>query len=225
MTTLLLRLAAPRQSWGGPATQRWRPTEKVPTRTGLEGMLGACLGLGYGKTEPRIAELRMHVRVDRPGTVEDDFHTVSPPPADIAHARRRPKYLATGRGRTGFTVPLGSGIPWKLAGTTPVLVTHRLYLADAEFLLAVDGEHIEELSAAVHDPVFTPFLGRKAFAPQFPFHLGLRSGDGLDVLSELPTCVPDRALPILRIDRHRAAPIARVRPPHTTSPLEDWKSP
>lgn len=228
-STLLLRLAATRQSWGGPATQRWRPTEKIPTRTGLEGLLGAALGTPRGERSPLCEALTIHVRVDRAGTVEEDFHTVSPPPEDIARARHRRKRLRTsaGKGRADFTVPLGDGSPWVVGGVH-TLITRRTYLADAEFMAAFTGPDtvIEELSAAVRNPVYAPYLGRAAFAPQFPFHLGVRAGDGVSVLGSVSTTtVGDRALPVYAIDTYRPAQVARVQVPVTADPLTDWKHP
>ncbi|HWL78050.1 type I-E CRISPR-associated protein Cas5/CasD [Microbacterium sp.] len=227
-STLLLRLAAPRQSWGGHATQRYRPTEKVPTRTGLEGVLHAALGVPRGQTSPLVTGLVMHVRVDRPGTVEEDFHTICPPPADIAGVRQRATRLRTrrGKGRADFTVPLGNGQPWEIKGSVQPMITRRMYLADAEFIAAFTGDDavIAELGDAVRHPVFTPYLGRQAFAPKFPFHLGSRAGDGIAVLTSLPTTAPEgRALPVYLVEPFETTQVARIDPERTDRPLEAWK--
>lgn len=230
-STLLLRLAAPRQSWGGHATQRYRPTQKVPTRTGLEGLLAAALGVPRGERSPQATSLTMHVRVDRAGTVEEDFHTISPAPADVIATRRRDLRLRTRRGhgaRMDWTVPLGNGAPWLIAGGVQPMITRRTYLADAEFLAAFTGDDdtIAKVNAALRDPVFAPYLGRQAFAPQFPFHLGVRDGDGMGVLTGLPsTAEPGRALPVYRVEPHGTVQVARIDPERTTSPLHAWKRP
>lgn len=42
---LILRLAGPMQFWGLPTFEGTRPTAAFPTRSGLLGLLGACLGI------------------------------------------------------------------------------------------------------------------------------------------------------------------------------------
>ena len=171
----------------------------------------------------------MLVRVDRPGTPESDFHTVSPPPADLALVRKhtfRVRHYTAASGRTHFTVPLGSGEPWKVGSQLRTHISERHYLADAEFLTAFTGptEVVEALSRAAHQPTFTPYLGRQAFAPCFPFHLGVRDQEGLDVLALLPTTAPQgKVLRVHALSPGRPIQIARVEPPRTTTPLVDWR--
>jgi len=227
-STLLLRLAAPRQSWGGHATQMYRPTEKVPTRTGLEGLLHAALGVARGESSPLVTGLVMHVRVDRAGTVEEDYHAVTPPPADIAASRQRAMRLSTRQKtrRTDFTVPLGAGTAWIVPGGIQPMISRRAYLADAEFIAAFTGDDaaIAELDDAVRRPVFTPYLGRQAFAPAYPFHLGVRPGDGLTVLEHLPSTAPaGRVLPVYLVEPFTPTQVARIDPERATTPLEAWK--
>ena len=78
MSTLLLRLAAPLQSWGDDSKFNVRRTYTVPTKSGVIGLLASALGL------PRTADhdiqhlnesLTMGVRVDQPGAMIEDFHT------------------------------------------------------------------------------------------------------------------------------------------------------
>lgn len=230
--TLLLRLAAPRQSWGEVGTERHRTTAKIPTFTGLTGLLRACLGLHRGETSPLLRDISTLVRVDRPGLLESDYQTVSPPPGDIAAYRRRDFRIRTYSridGRTHFTVPLGNGEPWQ-TGTPkkPVThVSHRQYLADAEFIAAFTGtdDAISELARATRQPVFTPFLGKQAFAPSFPFHLGVREGEGLPTLERLATtAVAGKVLRVHALSPGRPIQIARTDPPRTTTPLIDWRA-
>lgn len=230
-TTLLLRLAAPRQSWGEVGTERFRPTAKIPTYTGVRGLLAACLGVPRGEDHPALEEIALSVRVDRPGTPESDFHTVSPPPPDLAiarqHSYRVGRYDARS-GRADFTVPLGNGRPWEAGKNARQPSTHRSdrqYLAGAEFIAAVTGDvgTIDQVASAAHRPVFTPYLGRQAFAPTFPFHLGVRDGDGLSVLSTLPTTSTRAALAVYELTPGRPRQVARIAPPHTSTPLTDWK--
>ena len=45
MATLLLRLAAPLQSWGSDSKFETRKTDREPTKSGVVGLLAAALGL------------------------------------------------------------------------------------------------------------------------------------------------------------------------------------
>lgn len=227
--TLLLRFAAPRQSWGEVGTERFRPTGKIPTYTGVRGLLGACLGVPRGESTPVLDEVSILVRVDRAGRPETDLHAVNPPPDDLAVARRhgyRVRHYDRTAGRADFTVPIGAGGPWLVGSTAHTHISERQYLADAEFITAITGpaDLISALAAAAREPVFTPYLGRQAFAPTFPFHLGTREGEGLDVLEKLATAAQEgRALPVHALTPGRPVQVARIDPPRTRTPLTDWK--
>ncbi len=49
-------------------------------------------------------------------------------------------------------------------------VTRRHYLSDAAFLVGLEGEQalLEQIGAALRNPVWPPFLGRKSFPPSQP---------------------------------------------------------
>ena len=51
MATLLLRLAAPLQSWGMDSKFETRKTNREPTKSGIIGLLSAALGLRRDETE------------------------------------------------------------------------------------------------------------------------------------------------------------------------------
>lgn len=75
MTALLLRFAAPLQSWGTSSRFVRRNTDRAPSRSGVLGMLAAATG--RRRTDPleELLNLRIGVRVDQPGHVERDFQT------------------------------------------------------------------------------------------------------------------------------------------------------
>lgn len=75
MPTLLLRLAAPLQSWGCGSKFETRTTEKMPTKSGVIGMLAAALGMRRDADLSRLSVLRFGVRADRDGEDITDFHT------------------------------------------------------------------------------------------------------------------------------------------------------
>lgn len=78
MSTLLLRLAGPMQSWGATSRFTRRTTEHAPTRSGVIGLLAAAQGLRRTDPLEDLLSLRFGVRVDQPGRVERDFHTAVP---------------------------------------------------------------------------------------------------------------------------------------------------
>ena len=118
MATLLLRLAAPLQSWGADSKFEIRKTEREPTKSGVIGLLAAALGLRRDDAaglQP-LCGLRFGVRVDREGALLEDFHTAgNPTPRQVQAARRK--------GRT-------PDAPY---------VTRRYYLADAVFLVGLES--------------------------------------------------------------------------------------
>lgn len=68
-------------------------------------------------------------------------------------------------------------------------LSERFYLADAVFVAAVEGEHplLATLYAALRNPVFPPFLGRRSCPPAGPVELGLHEDARLeDVLNTVP---------------------------------------
>lgn len=74
MSVLLLRLAAPLQSWGTSRFAR-RETRHEPTKSGVLGLLAAAQG--RRRTDPieDLANTRFGVRVDQPGRLVRDFQT------------------------------------------------------------------------------------------------------------------------------------------------------
>jgi CRISPR system Cascade subunit CasD len=147
MSTLLLRLAGPMQSWGVQSRFTVRDTGLDPSKSGVIGL--ACAALGRRRHEPidDLAALRMGVRVDREGRLARDYHTAM----DV--------YKASG-------------------GTKSTEVSTRYYLADARFLVGLEGDAalLAHVHDALRDPHWPLYLGRKAFVPAEPVWIedGLR---------------------------------------------------
>lgn len=80
MPTLLLRLAAPLQSWGSESKFDIRQTGREPTKSGVIGMLAAALGMKRDADLGVFNKLRFGVRVEQAGTLLHDFH--------MAHAEK-----------------------------------------------------------------------------------------------------------------------------------------
>lgn len=162
MATLLIRLCAPIQSWGTQSRFLVRDTGLEPSKSGVLGLVCAVLGkpreerTGDGfPTLSDLVALRMAVRVDRPGSVRLDFHT--------AGGTRHPD--------DAYGV-----IRADAAGVGPV-VSRRYYLADAEFLVGLEGstELLHTIARAFEAPRWQIFLGRKSHVPSAPILLPAES--------------------------------------------------
>lgn len=77
MSTLLLRLAAPLQSWGLEDKFERRGTAREPTKSGVTGLLAAAMGIARDNDSAleKLRDLRYGVRIDQPGQILSDFHT------------------------------------------------------------------------------------------------------------------------------------------------------
>ncbi|MGC7096774.1 type I-E CRISPR-associated protein Cas5/CasD [Amycolatopsis lurida] len=78
MTVLLLRLAAPLQSWGTSSRFTRRNTDRAPSKSGVIGLLAAAAGRRRSDPIEDLTALRFGVRIDQPGRVERDFQTARP---------------------------------------------------------------------------------------------------------------------------------------------------
>lgn len=147
--TLFLRLEGPLQSWGDTSKFVIRRSMDASTKSGVLGLVCCAMGLSRQAARNRLPELNkltMGVRIDRAGTRWWDYHTVG---AGI-----------------GMTTAAG-GIKTGSAGT---LITRREYIADASFLVALQGDAalIAKLAAALASPKWPVFLGRKSCPPSVP---------------------------------------------------------
>jgi len=75
-----------------------------------------------------------------------------------------------------------------MVGPGDTIVSPRDYLADADFLVGLEGEQalLQRLDTALRRPVWTLYLGRKSFVPSMPIAAGVHDGDLLTVLQRWP---------------------------------------
>lgn len=182
MKTLLLRLEGPMQSWGTTSRFTERDTGLEPSKSGVIGILCAALGkpreerpedAGHWPRLTDLARLRMGVRVDFPGKVGVDFQTA-------------------GGGRLGSRK---YGVAKADGGKPESVMSWRYYLQDASFLVGLESEDaalLERLHAALREPVWPLYLGRKSYVPGLPIFLpdGLQEGDVEAVLARYPRREP-----------------------------------
>lgn len=76
MSTLLLRLAAPLQSWGSNSKFDTRYTDPSPTKSGVIGLLACAMGIDRKEPLGWMQSIKYGVRIDQPGELLVDFHMV-----------------------------------------------------------------------------------------------------------------------------------------------------
>ncbi|MGE3287227.1 MAG: type I-E CRISPR-associated protein Cas5/CasD [Pseudonocardia sp.] len=92
MTALLLRLAAPFQSWGTASRFTRRATDRAPSKSAVIGLLAAAEGRRRTDSIEHLLDLRFAVRTEQPGRLERDFQTASRDGAVVSVSTRH--YLA-----------------------------------------------------------------------------------------------------------------------------------
>lgn len=179
MATLLLRLAGFMQSWGTTSRFDERDSQLEPSKSGVLGLV--CAALGRDRAEPvdDLARLRMGVRVDREGVLMRDYQTA-----------------------TGVMIATGKSDPRR------TVVSPRYYLADAAFLVGLEGSdtnllaHIQDV---LRHPVWPLSLGRKSFPPGESIWLP----DGL-VESELKSALAAYPLLARPLPEHQGRPLRLI---------------
>jgi len=150
---LILRLDGPMQAWGAHTFEDFRPSNLFPTRSGLLGLLGACLGIDRSDhvgLEQLAQSVEFTVRADRAVTRLDVEQPIS------KTAVKLPDYHTVLNARKVD----GS------ANQNPV-VSRREYLFDAAFTVAIGEKQnasvtLTAIADALLRPCFTPVLGRRS---------------------------------------------------------------
>jgi len=77
MSTLLLRFAAPMQSWGVDSKFDLRNTGRTPSKSGVVGFCASALGYRRDEDDKiaKLTDLKFGVRTDKAGVLMRDFHT------------------------------------------------------------------------------------------------------------------------------------------------------
>ena len=159
---LIIKLQGAMQAWGGHTFEDYRPSHIFPTRSAVVGLLGACLGIDRADIQSRAelnASFELTVRSDRRKVRTEQFGQIK-------------EKTLTLQKMTDFHTVLDArkvdGAPRKDA-----IISHREYLCDAEFSLALGFRNnavfdLEQVKAAIQKPHYTPFLGRRSCPIQHP---------------------------------------------------------
>lgn len=163
MQHLVFQLQATLSSWGEPAVGEFRGTAEHPSQSALVGLLGAALGV-LREDEAAHAALRdsygFAIGLPSGGSLLRDYHTAQVPPRSALKARPR----ATRRHELA--------VPKQELGT---ILSTRDYRQNAASLVCVQIRpgaavpySLAGLAAALREPRFTLYLGRKACVPAAP---------------------------------------------------------
>lgn len=145
---LLLRLSAPMQSWGVMSRFSRRDTGKEPSKSGVIGLL--CAALGVSRDEAKTENLLF---------------------AALIKLKMSVLVLREGVLQTDYHT--AQNITKADGGIKETELSTRFYLADADFIVGLEGDDSETLKtiqAALQKPKWQLFLGRKAFVPDLPVY-------------------------------------------------------
>jgi CRISPR system Cascade subunit CasD len=175
---LTLRLEGPLQSWGFDSQYNRRNTGLMPTKSAIAGMCCAAFGWSRGSKAEHdflvsFGELRMTaIAIPRSGVKKDlpvrrlqDYHTVGG-----GYDPNNPNE------RGNITVSAEDGKPRAKKGQALAVLTRRQYLTDAAFGVLLEGDAVllGEMAAALADPKWGLWLGRKTCIPTTPVFAGLK---------------------------------------------------
>ena len=177
MGILVFRMASPLLSWSHDAKYRHRYTREDPTFSAIIGFIAAAAGVGRNNKFPQwlddvVTKRQVAVRVDAPGALLRDYHTINPVPiakyrwlSDEAMAQLLKKKNLKG---DEMAVPIVRKADGALH-PTPV-VTERYYRQNAAYTIFVN-DPTGEAERSLLSPVWAYYAGRKSCPLTFPMVL------------------------------------------------------
>lgn len=154
---LLFRLHGPMASWGDIAVGEFRPSYSHPSKSAVLGLIAAALGIRRDeetKHQGLSSNYGFGVRVESPGVPIRDYHTVQVPPSGSGRNKRT---YATRKDE--LSVPKDD---------LATILSSRDYYCDALYTIALwvvrsnSEPPLSEIAAALANPVFTLYMGRKS---------------------------------------------------------------
>lgn len=172
---LILKLHGPMQAWGEHTFEGLRPSANFPTRSGILGLLGACLGIGRNERD------RLQALADGVGmAVRVDTHVVN-------HKNGSTRSLRMVK-MTDYHTVKDAREDYVGLKSHETIQTWREYLYDAKFTVSLwcrpnSSINLDELEEAVKKPLFTPYLGRRSCPISRPlFHSRVSTSNELEAL-------------------------------------------
>ncbi len=155
---LVFRLYGPMASWGDIAVGEYRPSFFHPTKSAIIGLIEAALGIDRSDEQAHQQVARSYgfaVRVDAPGSLLRDYHTIQVAPSS----------------RKAFFLTRKEELEAEKLGT---ILSFRDYYTDALSFPCLWQKvesppyALEEIKAALECPCFPLYLGRKSCPPALP---------------------------------------------------------
>jgi CRISPR system Cascade subunit CasD len=176
-----MQLVGPMQSWGSRSRFQERDTEREPTKSGVIGLISAAFG------KDRRDPIDQDIIALRMGVRVDREGRIQ---KDFHTAQDVIKADGTGK---------ENEISW------------RAYLADAAFLVGLEGEAslLKNIAKKLAKPVWPLYLGRKSFVPSLPI-LSSRNPDECVINESLEQSLNLERFPLIvpyirRLDKDREA--------------------
>lgn len=146
MNYIILNLFGPMQSWGSQTYEDYRPSYNFPTKSAIAGIISACLGIRRTEFQ-RLKDLHDSISIA--------IKTIQTPVKSIDFQTIEGAFKADGKMRKAR------------------IISHKEYLCDGKFIAAVQVSKngpfsVESIIAALNEPFFTPYLGRKCCALSSP---------------------------------------------------------
>lgn len=148
MSTLLLRISAPLQSWGSKSKFDIRDTDYYPTKSGIVGMIAAALGRSRTDSLEDLTQCNYGVRIDYQGTMLSDFQV------------------------TEMSDYLGKGFNSNISHRN--YLSDAIFLVGLEYR---NERFIKEIADALGHPKYPLFLGRRSCPPTLPLVLKVVDDD------------------------------------------------
>lgn len=194
MQYLVLYLQGPLQSWGADSRFDLRETLPYPSKSGIYGMLLAASGDSGPQTEilARMADFRISVftfKIDKndpdPGILRD-FHMVG---NGFKESDKWQSLMIPRKSDGGKAVGGGAKL------------TYRHYLQDKTFavILEFPDDLAEKFAAALNNPVYDLYLGRKCCAPTALIFQGKFSSENEAIQKIKALAERDQLVPVSRI--------------------------
>lgn len=169
MKTCIFQLYGPLVSWGEIAIGGTRRSALHPSRSAILGIVAAALGIRR-EAEQDLGELNrslsVAVRVDVPGTLLTDYHTIQVPKKE-----RGVSYLTRKDEMDAAREKIGT------------ILSSREYRCDAYALAAVCLQDsrwtLTQIAEHLEYPTFHLYLGRKSAPPAMPLHPQIIEADNL----------------------------------------------
>jgi len=197
---LVFRLSGLMAAFGEITVGEQRSLWDAPSKSGVLGLLAACLGLDRDQSEAlRHLDqgLGYAARLDNPGYPLRDYHTAQTPTA--AGRKRREKAGLDTQTRKGDLE----------ADDLNTVLSERMYRLEWAATVALwvksASPDLTQLAAALIRPVYTPYLGRKACPLSAPPRPHCVTADSLLAAFDLYDALEEPARLLLRIPRPSSA--------------------